>query len=61
MVDSPLFNSYIFVRTPEHLLRELVLVYGVSKIIFYLGRPAVVRDDEIEAIKEFLIMQRTRR
>jgi transcription antitermination factor NusG len=54
VVDSPLFNSYIFVRTPEHLLRELVLVYGVTKIIFYLGRPAVVRDEEIEAIKEFL-------
>lgn len=53
-VEMPLFRSYIFVRLPEHKLRELLLVYGVSRIVYYLGRPAVVRDNEIEAIKEFL-------
>ncbi len=54
IVDLPLFNSYVFVRHPEHKLRNLLSVYGVSRIIFYLGRPAVVRDDEIDAVKEFL-------
>jgi len=53
-MEMPLFNSYIFVKLPEHKLRELLLVYGVSRILFYLGRPAVVRDEEIDAIKEFL-------
>jgi len=53
-VEMPLFNSYVFVRLPEHKLRDLLQVYGVSRILFYLGRPAVVRDVEIDAIKEFL-------
>lgn len=54
IVEMPLFNSYVFVRHPEHKLRNLLGVYGVSRILFYLGRPAVVKDYEIEAIKEFL-------
>lgn len=53
-VEVPLFNSYVFVCLPEHKLRDLLQVYGVSRILFYLGRPAVVKDHEIDAIKEFL-------
>lgn len=54
MVDMPLFSSYVFVRHPEHLLWGLLGIYGVSRIVYYLGKPAVVRDYEIDAIKEFL-------
>lgn len=54
VVDLPLFNSYVFVRCSEHQLRKLLLVYGVTRIVYYLQRPAVVRDEEIEAVKEFL-------
>ncbi len=53
-VDLPLFNSYVFVRCPEYQLRKLLLVYGVTRIVYYLQRPAVVREEEIEAVKEFL-------
>lgn len=54
VVEVPLFNSYVFVRCEEHKLRELMLIYGVSRAVYYLGKPAVVRDVEIDAIKEFL-------
>ena len=54
VVDLPLFSSYIFVRIPEHKLRDLLQIYGVSRIVFYLGRPAIVKDHEIDTIKEFL-------
>ncbi len=54
LVEKPLFASYVFVKCDEYKLRELPLVYGVARIVYYLGRPALVRDDEIEAIKEFL-------
>ncbi len=56
LVEIPLFNSYVFVRCSEPKLRELLLVYGVARIVFYLGRPAVVRELEIDAIKEFLVV-----
>ena len=56
VIEEPLFRSYILVRCPEHKLRELLNVYGVARIVYYLRKPAVVRDDEIEAIREFLQM-----
>ncbi|MEA5005252.1 MAG: UpxY family transcription antiterminator [Rikenellaceae bacterium] len=54
IVELPLFNSYVFVRCTEFQLRKLPLVYGVARIVYYLQRPAVVRDEEIVAIREFL-------
>ncbi len=54
MVDVPLFNSYIFVKCKEHELRPLLAIYGVARIVYYDGKPAVVRQKEIDAIKEFL-------
>lgn len=54
MVDVPLFSSYVFVHCAERELRNLINVYGVARVIFYNGKAAVVRDEEIEAIKQFL-------
>ena len=54
MVEVPLFNSYLFVRCTDPELRALVRVYGVARIVYFNGKPAVVRQKEIDAIKEFL-------
>lgn len=54
MVDKPLFNSYIFVRCKEYELRSLLHIYGVVQIVFYAGKPAVIRQQEIDAIRRFL-------
>ena len=56
MVDIPLFSSYVFVRCTDPVLRDLIRVYGVSRIVYYNGKPAVVRQTEVDAIKEFLEM-----
>ncbi len=54
IVDIPLFNSYVFVRCKDHELRELLKIYGVARIVYYDGKPAIVRQKEIDAIQEFL-------
>jgi len=54
MIDKPLFSSYIFVRCSEVRLRQLLAIYGVVRIVFHNGKPAVVRQKEINAIQEFL-------
>lgn len=54
MIDVPLFMSYVFVKCKEYELRPLLTVYGVSRIVYYNGKPAVVREKEIEAIRNFL-------
>ncbi|MDR2087419.1 MAG: UpxY family transcription antiterminator [Dysgonamonadaceae bacterium] len=53
-VDAPLFHSYIFVRCAKEQLSSLLKVYGVSRIVYYDGKPAVIRRKEIEAIRDFL-------
>lgn len=54
IVEVPLFNSYIFVKCKEHELRDLLKIYGVARIVYYNGKPAIIRQKEIDAIKEFL-------
>lgn len=49
-----MFTSYIFVRCRDTVLRDLISIYGVIRIVFYNGKPAIVRQEEIDAIKEFL-------
>ena len=43
IVELPLFNSYLFVRCTDPELRNLTRVYGVARIVYYNGKPAVVR------------------
>ena len=53
-IEEPLFRSYCFVKLKEHD-RELVFsVPGFVRYIFSEGKPAIVRDKEIESIKTML-------
>ena len=54
IVEKPLFNSYIFVRCRPAVVRDLLSVYGVSRIIFYNKEPAIVRNQEILNVRKFL-------
>ncbi len=54
MVEVPLFSSYIFVKTTDEVLRNLLRYSGISRIVFYNGQPAIVREKEIQDIKNFL-------
>lgn len=53
-IQQPLFNSYVFVRLDEKDRAKVFSVPGVVRYLFWLGKPAVVRDFEIKAIKELL-------
>ncbi|MDD3527620.1 MAG: UpxY family transcription antiterminator [Bacteroidales bacterium] len=53
-VELPLFNSYIFVKVTERERYDVLQVQGVLRFLFFLGKPAVVRQKEIDAIKRFL-------
>jgi transcription antitermination factor NusG len=54
VVHEPLFTSYVFARVPEFNVASLRQVSGVINPVYWLGRPAVIRDSEIETIREFL-------
>lgn len=53
-VEVPLFNSYIFVHLIEKDRNSVFQIAGVVRYLYWLGKPAIVRDEEIEAIKNNL-------
>lgn len=53
-VEVPLFNSYIFVHTPEYQITGILQVPGVAWSIRHNGVPAFLRDQEYELINRFL-------
>ena len=61
IIDIPLYNSYIFVKCQEHELYPLLKTYGVARIVFYNGKPAVIRQKEIDSIKDFLAQAANRK
>ena len=53
-VEVPLFNSYVFVQLEERDRNTVFDSVGVVRYLFWLGKPAVVRNEEIEVIKKWL-------
>lgn len=54
VIEEPLFKSYIFVRVEEAMKTEVRYIDGVLNFVYWNGKPAVVRDDEIIQIKRFM-------
>ncbi|MDR3180586.1 MAG: UpxY family transcription antiterminator [Prevotellaceae bacterium] len=60
LIEIPLFSSYIFIHTMESLLHRTIVLQGVSHVVYYDGKPAVVRESEIAAIRQFLEQARAK-
>lgn len=54
IVETPLFNSYVFVNLSEKDRNVVFNVPGVISYVFWLKKPAVARDSEIESLKTIL-------
>jgi transcriptional antiterminator RfaH len=53
-VKIPVFPSYVFVHVGESERLTVLSDAGVMNFVFWLGKPAVIREEEIEVIKEYL-------
>ena len=53
-ITSPLFKSYVFVKLEEKDRAKVFNIPGVVQYLFWLGKPAIVRDEEINTIKSWL-------
>ena len=54
IVETPLFNSYVFVNVSEKDRNVVFNVPGVIRYLFWLKKPAIVKDSEIESLKSVL-------
>ena len=51
---EPLFKGYVFVQIGEDATWELLQVNGIVNFVHYLGKPARIREVEIDTIRKFL-------
>ena len=54
IIEEPLFNGYIFVRIMLDEYSKVRMTDGVVNFIYWVKKPAVVADKDIETIKRFL-------
>lgn len=50
-VKEPLIRSYVFVRVTEPKIVSVLQTPGTVGVLKYLGKPAIVRDHEIENLR----------
>lgn len=54
LVEEPLFRSYVFVQVSKQEELTVRKLNGVFNFVMWLGKPAVIKQSEIEKIKRFL-------
>lgn len=54
ILEVPLFKCYVFLKVTEKERIEALSLPGMLNYVRYLGKPAVIRDQEIEELKQFL-------
>ena len=54
VVLEPVFKGYVFVKLEEAKKWEVKSVPGILNFVYWLGKPAKIREEEILVIKKFL-------
>ncbi len=54
VVEEPLFKSYVFVKVAEEDRSEVRMTSGAINFVYWNGKPAVIKEKEIAAIRRFL-------
>lgn len=54
IVEEPLFKSYVFVKVNDEDRTPVRMTNGVINFVYWNGKPALIKEKEINAIKRFL-------
>ncbi len=54
IVHEPLFKSYVFVQVEEDEMTKVRMVSGVVNFVYWNGKPAIIKEEEIHTIRRFL-------
>jgi transcription antitermination factor NusG len=54
VVEEPLFKSYVFVKVSDDDKTSVRMTPGVINFVYWDGKPAIIKEREINAIKRFL-------
>ena len=51
---EPVFKGYVFVRLEDDKKWQVKDISGILNFVYWLGKPAQIRDEEIDVIRKFL-------
>ncbi len=54
LVEEPLFKSYVFVKVNDEDRAIVRMTTGAINFVYWNGKPAVIKEREITAIRKFL-------
>ena len=54
IVEEPLFKSYVFVKINEDQKTSVRMTNGVVNFVYWDGKPAIIKEKEVQTIKRFL-------
>ncbi len=54
IVEEPLFKSYVFVKVSDEDRTNVRMTEGAINFVYWDGKPAIVKEKEIIAIRKFL-------
>lgn len=54
IIEEPLFKSYVFVKVADDDRQAVRLTTGAINFVYWNGKPAVIKEKEIAAIRRFL-------
>lgn len=54
LIEEPLFKSYVFVKVSDEDRTAVRMTPGVINFVYWEGKPAVIKEKEIQAIRRFL-------
>ncbi len=55
IIEEPLFRSYVFVNISGDERLSVLQTEGALNFVHYLGKPAIIKDEEITLIKSYLL------
>ena len=53
-IEEPLFKSYVFVKIDEEARTNVRMTDGVINFVYWNGKPALIKEREIQTIRRFL-------
>jgi transcription antitermination factor NusG len=54
IILEPLFKGYLFVKMEESKKWDIKMIDGIINYVYWLKKPAIVKEDEINTIRKFL-------
>ena len=54
IIEEPLFKSYVFVRIEDSERTNVRMTSGVVNFVYWDGKPAIIREKEIQTIRRFM-------